>query len=90
MQDLVFGTAIHRRQRVVEDQDFRVQQQGACDGNTLFLTTGKHHATLTHLGFIALRQAQNILVHAGQAGRTLNLFLRRPWVAERDVVCHAV
>jgi hypothetical protein len=36
MQDLVLGTAIHRRKRIIQDQDFSVQQQRAGNRNTLF------------------------------------------------------
>ena len=78
VQDLVFGTAVHRRQRVVEDQDLRIQQQRTRNGDTLFLPARQHHAAFAHFGVIALRQPQNVLMDAGQPRRLFNLRLRRP------------
>ena len=51
---LVFG--IDRGQRLVEDQDRRIAQQGAGDRQPLALTAGQHDAALADHRLVALRQ----------------------------------
>ncbi len=36
-QNLFFGVGIHRRQRIVENQDARIDHDGARQGGALFL-----------------------------------------------------
>ena len=90
MQYLMLSTAINRRQRVVENQDFSVQQQRACNRNALFLPAGEHHATLAHFGVVTLWQTQNIFMHAGQLRRAFNFFLRGARAAQCDIAGHRI
>ncbi len=85
MQNLMLRTAIHCRERIIKNQDLGLQQQRAGYGNALLLPTRKHHATLTDLGVISLRQAQNILMYAGEPRYVFDLLLRSVRSTQRDI-----
>ena len=68
---LVFG--IDRRQRLVEDQDRRIPQQGAGDRQPLALAARQHDAALADHRLVALRQGRDELVRIGVASRRLEL-----------------
>ena len=40
LQNALFSEGVDARQRVVEDQDFRIAQDGARDGDALLLAAG--------------------------------------------------
>ena len=48
---------IERARRLVEQQDRRVAQHGARNGDALALAGGQRHAALAEHGVVALRQA---------------------------------
>ena len=54
--DLGLGGQVHAAGRVVQDQDARVEQQGARDGDALFLAARQSIAALAHRRVIALRE----------------------------------
>jgi len=56
---------------VIEDENTRVGQQGACYGDALPLTTRKSHAALTNLRFIAVLKAGDEIVCLCVARRCL-------------------
>ena len=47
---------VDRRRRLVEDQDRRVLEERARDGDALALAAGELRAALAELGLVALRQ----------------------------------
>ena len=49
---------VERRGRLVEEQDRRVLEDRAGDGDALALAAGQRHAALADLGVVALRQAR--------------------------------
>ncbi len=51
--DLGLGFGIERRGRLVEEDDRRVAEEGAGDGNALALAAGKFGAALAKLGVVA-------------------------------------
>ena len=51
-QRLAFG--VERRGRLVEQQDRRVAQDGAGNGDALALAAGQRHAAFADLGVVAL------------------------------------
>ena len=53
-QRLALG--VERAGRLVEQQDRRVAQDGAGDGDALALAAGQRHAALAEQGVVALRQ----------------------------------
>ncbi len=81
---LAFG--IECRGRLVQQQDRRVAQDGAGDGDALLLPAGQHDATFAHEGIVALRQgAQEIMRGSGAGGRD-HLGLGRLGAAKADVL----
>ncbi len=52
--DLVFGGAVDGAGRVVEDQDARVGEQGAGDGDALALAAGERHPALADHRLVAV------------------------------------
>ena len=58
---------------LVEDQDARVGQEGAGDGNPLPLPAGESYAPLANLGIVSRRETGNELVGLGLAGTALDL-----------------
>ncbi len=60
-QDFFFRVGVHARERVVENQDARVADDGAGDGGALLLPARKRQTALADHGFEALRE----LAHVG-------------------------
>jgi hypothetical protein len=80
MQDLVLGTAIHRRKRIIQDQDFSIQQQRAGNRNTLFCPPDS--ITPRSPTSVSYPAAGAKYRHARwQTRHMFNLFLRRRGVA---------
>ena len=69
---------IDRRERLVEQQDRRVAQQSAGDGDALALAAGELDALLADDGAIALGQARDEIMDIGGLGRRLDLFASKP------------
>ena len=72
------GLGVHRRERVVEDQDGGVEQQRARQGGALALAAREHHAPLSHQGLVAVRQVRDVLRELGP--------LRRATRSDRGIV----
>ncbi len=67
--DFAFGAGVQRGRRFVQQQDRRVLQDGAGDGDALLLAAGKFQPALAHHGFIAQRQFEDELVDLGHGAR---------------------
>ena len=75
--DLALGLGIHRGGGLVQQQDRRVLEQRAGDGQPLFLAAGELHAALADVGVELLRQlADEALRVGGCRGRSTG---RRRW-----------
>ena len=85
MQNLLLGVGIHRRERIIEHQNGRIQQQGAGNGQPLFLTAGEGHPFLPHLGLIALGETHNIIVDTGNARHPFDLLAARIGFAQGNI-----
>src|SRR5579883_920164 len=70
--DLILGSAIDRAGRVVEDQDARIGEQSARNGDTLALTSRERHPTLANHCVVALFELLDKLVRLSIARRPLN------------------
>src|SRR5258708_10837106 len=55
-EDALFGLRVDAGERIVQDEDARIADNGARDGGGLFLSSGKRGASLPHYGFIFLVQ----------------------------------
>ena len=58
---------VERARRLVEDQDARIGDQRARDGDALALAAGQRRAALAHDGVVAFRQLEDEFVRAGEA-----------------------
>ena len=77
---------IDRRQRLVQQQDRRVPQQRAGDGDALALPAREADAALADHRRVALRQAGDEAVRVGRPRRRLDLGVARVRLAEADVL----
>ena len=59
--DRRLGLGVDRRERVVEDQDRRVEQQRARERGALALSAREHHAALAHDRVVAVGQVLDVL-----------------------------
>ena len=71
---------------LVEDDDRRVFQYGAGDGDALALTAGQCETGFADLGVPPLGSAVDDLVDAGGQGGGADLLTRGVWPGEADVV----
>jgi hypothetical protein len=69
------GAAVERAGRLVEDQDRRVFEQRAGNGDALLLAAGELEAALAHPRLIALGQRDDEVVDRRAARRRLDLGL---------------
>ncbi len=60
--NLVLGGAVDGASRVVQDQDARIGQQGARDGDALALASGERYPTFANLGLVPLFEAHDKLM----------------------------
>jgi hypothetical protein len=77
---------VDRAGGVVEDEDRRIDEQRARDGDALALAAREGVAALADDGVVALRAAHDELVGVGGAGRRLDLFEGGVRSAVGDVV----
>ena len=84
--DLILGVAVNRAGRVIQHQDARVAQKGACDRDALALAAREHHAALADHGVVTVRKAGDKLVRLGFLRGGLDLRLRHRLArAEGDI-----
>ena len=73
--DDTFGLRIHRGGRVIQDEDAGILEEGAGDGDALFLPAGKGDPFLTDEGVVAFWEGQDDIVDGGSAGGGFDLRL---------------
>ncbi len=71
-EDLLFRVRIHGRERIVQDQDLRVDRQRARDGGTLLLPAGERDAALADHGVVSFRKIAEIRVEPRHLGRVFD------------------
>lgn len=64
-----FALIVERAGRLVEDQNLRILEEGAGDGDALALAARKLDAALADIGIIALGQSDDEVVRIGGPGR---------------------
>ena len=77
---------VERRGRLVEEQDRRVAQDRARDGDALLLTARQAGAPLSRHGVVAVGEARDELVDPRRGRGRLDLFLARAGAAAGDVL----
>src|SRR5262245_19427463 len=88
--DAPLGFIVESRRGLVEDQDGRVLEQGARDGDALLLSARQLRTALTHGCVHALRQFAGEFVDVGHARRLVDLLRIDVTHAERDVVADRI
>jgi hypothetical protein len=83
-QELALRVEIGRG--LVQDEDGRILEEGAGDGQALPLAAGEPDAALADLGPIAVGERRDEVVGLGQAAGVLDLGARGPGPAVGDVV----
>src|SRR5262249_7982109 len=86
--NLTLGLRIERSRRLVEQDDRRVLEQGARDGDALALAAGDLQAVLTDLRFIPARERRDEVVRVSGLGGGDDLGLARTQTSERDILAH--
>ena len=81
-----FALAVEARRRFIEDQDFRVGQNGARDGHALALAPGEPHAALAHDRLVAIREALDELRAVRDPAHTPDVVVTRTGLAVPNVV----
>lgn len=70
----------------VKQDNRRIFQQSASDGNTLALTAGKSAAVFTENRLIPVRHLPDKFITIGGFGRGNHLIVRCVWIAKTDIV----
>jgi hypothetical protein len=91
-EDLLLGVRVNCRQRVVEHQDRRVEDDRARDRRALFLPARQREPPFAHLGRVALREVRDVLVEPRHGRRSGDALVGGLAVgqAERDVAGEGV
>lgn len=88
--DLVLDAGVHGGGGVVEDEQPRVGEDRAGEGDALALAAGEGEAVLADLGVVAVGEVPDEAVRLGGAGGGLDLVVRRVGTAVRDVAADRV
>jgi hypothetical protein len=89
--DMALRLGVERRGRLVENQDRRVLQDGAGDGQALALTAREEHAVFSDQGVVGVRQLFDEFLGVSRFGRLFDVGARRAGqIAVGDVVRHGV
>src|SRR5712691_227686 len=83
-----FALVVERARGFVEDQDPRIAEQCASDGDALALSARETGASLAHDGVIAFGKLQDEVVRARLRRRGDDALHRHGRVGERDIVAH--
>ena len=84
--DLFLDARVDRRGGVVEDQDMRVGEEGACQCDALALPTREREAPLADHGVVPVGKGEDELVGLGRLGGGDDVVEGRIGNAEGDVV----
>ena len=84
--DVRFRLRVECAGRFIQDQDRRVLQDGACNGEALAFTARQRDAALAYNKAITVRLLHDEVVSLGETRGTLDLRLRRSGAADGNVV----
>jgi hypothetical protein len=86
--DQGFGLGVERTGGLVQDQDARVGEDGAGDGEPLTLAAGELDAAFADDGFVPVGEALGELVDAGDAAGFEELGFGGVWPGKQDVLAN--
>ena len=90
IENLVFGLGVDTGQRVVEDQDARIANERAGDGDALFLPARERDTALPDHRLVLVRKALDVGGNIGGLGGGADLLIGRIFHAEGDVFANRV
>src|SRR5260370_39732615 len=67
-EDALLGLRVHGGERIVEDQNSRIADDGARYGGPLLLAAGESYAPLADHGLVGLGESLALTVQAGKSG----------------------
>ena len=76
---------VQRRSSFVEEEDFRIADEGAGDGDALLLTAAEHGPSLAHHRLVLERQLADEVVGVGLFGSAFDIVLRESRLSVADV-----
>src|SRR6476660_1061191 len=83
--NLLFRFGIERRSRFIQQQNWRVLENGACDGKALLLAAGKKAAFVANYCFVTVWLGHNKIVRISCSRGFANFFRRRIEPAELNI-----
>ena len=81
---------IKGRCRFIENDDRRILEEDASDGDTLLLPARKLHAALADLRLIAIRKLSDEIIRRCQTCSLFDLLFGRVLTAIRDILCDGI
>ena len=81
---------IKGRCRFIENDNRRILEEDASDGDTLLLPAGKLHAALADLRLIAIRKLSDEIIRRCQTCSLFDLLFGRVLTAIRDILCDGI
>src|SRR5438552_4215278 len=88
VEDALLGLGVDARERVVEDENARIADNGAGDGGALLLPTGKSDAALADHGFVGFPEVLDVAMKTGDFGRFADALLVIFRQAEGDIAAN--
>ncbi len=80
-QDLFLGVCVYRRERVVQNQDPRIDGEGPRQGRSLLLPSGQRDPALAHECLVAGGKVGDVLVEPRHRGRGQDSIVARAFQA---------
>src|SRR5450631_4475530 len=90
IEDLVFGVGVDAGERVVEDQNLGIANQGAGNRRALLLSAGERDAAFSHHRIVAFGKTLDVDCNVGRVGRVVNLLVGGGVDSQGDVLADAV
>src|SRR2546430_16179272 len=88
VEDALLGLGVDARERVVEDENARIADNGAGDGGALLLPTGKSDAALADHGVVGFAEVLDVAMKTGDFGRFADALLVIFRQAEGDIATY--
>src|SRR5438477_1084354 len=88
VEDALLGLGVDARERVVEDENARIADNGAGDGGALLLPTGKSDAALADHGVVGFADVLDVAMKTGDVGRFADALLVIFWQTEGDIAAN--
>src|SRR3954471_5849316 len=89
IQDLVFGVRVYAGERVVQNQDAGIANQGARDCGALLLSAGERDPAFANQSFVLFGKLFDVSGYVRCLRRPLNFHVAGRGYTEGDVLAHS-